>query len=266
MTTCFQDNTATNRELRLYIVDDVETTMKKYWEGVTLERMEQALSERYLTEVGWRESAQIKMPVRDGKPIPWYTYSAIEFLKTIVCKDHNLFEFGAGCSTLFWESLVNNIVTVEHDSDYVNYVNSTSASRASVLFANSDEFDRPSPELLATSCGDIRISDQLATQIIGEGYATYATKILDYERDYFNFIVVDGVARSFCTLLAANHFSDGGIIVLDNSDRQDVECVISLLLAMGFRRIDFWGLGPVNPYGWCTSVFFRDNKTGEPIF
>lgn len=240
--------------------------MKQYWEGVTLERMEKALSDRYLSQVGWRESAQNKMPTCNGEPIPWYTYSAIEFLKTIVCKDHKLFEFGAGCSTLFWEPLVKELVTVEHDPDYVEYVESRLAGDGVVLFSDSDEHDKSSERFLSDHLAGIAIEAPVTAQIADEGFSSYALKLLDYEKDYFDIIVVDGVARTLCILLAINHFSDAGIIVLDNSERDDSRGAISILKSNGFRRIDFWGLGPVNPYGWCTSVFFRDKKTGEPVF
>lgn len=37
-----------------------------------------------------------------GNPIPWYTYPAIEYLKTIDFSRKLVFEYGGGSSTLWW--------------------------------------------------------------------------------------------------------------------------------------------------------------------
>ena len=63
-------------------------------------------------------------------------------------------------------------------------------------------------------------------------YAAYASVGLEYPAGHFDVIVVDGMARAMTAWVAA---------------RQDA----------GFARIDFWGLGPINPYEWCTSLFIR---------
>ena len=35
------------------------------------------------------------------------------------------------------------------------------------------------------------------------------------------------------------------------------------LLTNGFKRLDFWGMGPINPYSWCTSIFYRKENCLE---
>lgn len=32
------------------------------------------------------------------------------------------------------------------------------------------------------------------------------------------------------------------------------------MINQGFGRIDFWGPGPINTFGWCTSFFSRNLK------
>lgn len=39
---------------------------------------------------------------KDGNPIPWYTYPAIEFLNSLDFSSKNVFEYGTGNSTLWW--------------------------------------------------------------------------------------------------------------------------------------------------------------------
>jgi hypothetical protein len=48
-------------------------------------------------------------------------------------------------------------------------------------------------------------------------------------------------------------------VVFDNADR-DVKGY-EALEADGFARIDFRGLGPINSYEWCTSIFVRELAT-----
>lgn len=50
---------------------------------------------------------------------------------------------------------------------------------------------------------------------------------------------------------------DDGVIIWDNSDRVNYQEGYDFLLANGFKRLDFWGIGPVNSYSWCTSIFYR---------
>lgn len=39
---------------------------------------------------------------RDGNPLPWYTYPAIEYLSQFDYGEKTIFEFGCGYSSLFW--------------------------------------------------------------------------------------------------------------------------------------------------------------------
>ena len=57
----------------------------------------------------WQEDFAIERTIdekvcmdRDGNPLPWYTYPAIEYLRQFDYKDKKVFEFGCGFSSLFW--------------------------------------------------------------------------------------------------------------------------------------------------------------------
>ena len=71
----------------------------RYYEGLSLADMEARLRKDYLTASGWLESAEAKLALRGGKPIPWFTYAAIHFLERELSPDLALFEYGAGQST-----------------------------------------------------------------------------------------------------------------------------------------------------------------------
>src|SRR3954463_2256551 len=70
----------------------------------------------------WRDYGHVKSARRGkcvdviGNPIPWYTYPAIEYLKQLDFSTKNVFEFGAGQSTLFWAGRARRVVSVEDDA------------------------------------------------------------------------------------------------------------------------------------------------------
>ena len=76
----------------------------------------------------------------------------------------------------------------------------------------------------------------------------------------FDCVVIDGRDRVNCARHALGALTAGGVIVWDNSDRDCYQEGFDFLRDHGFRRIDFWGLGPINAYPWCTSIFYRDGN------
>src|SRR3954447_8579526 len=52
---------------------------------------------------------------RDGNPLPWYSYPAIEYLRQLDFRTKTVFEYGSGMSTLFWASVACRVVSVEDD-------------------------------------------------------------------------------------------------------------------------------------------------------
>lgn len=58
----------------------------------------------------WR-SARERMAVDTlGTAIPWYTYPAIEYLKSFDFKECDVFEFGSGNSSLYWSSRARSVI------------------------------------------------------------------------------------------------------------------------------------------------------------
>ena len=55
---------------------------------------------------------------RDGNPIPWYTYPAIEYLSQFDVTDKDVFEFGCGNSSLFWADRARLVTSIEDNPDW----------------------------------------------------------------------------------------------------------------------------------------------------
>lgn len=236
-------------------------SLSLYYEGQSLEDMVTALRRNYLTTSGWMESADSKLSTRDGRPLPWFTYAAIDFLERTLTPDLAMFEYGGGQSTRYWADRLSHVHSVDHDPAFVEMVRRDLPANArfdlveegAALPADLPEWATRHPAF-PEPARDTRTyrSGQLNT-----AFRAYALQLLRHPQDSFDVVVVDGMARVLSTWAAIRHFRRGGFIVFDNSDRDFYAPAFALLDEAGYRRIDFNGLGPINPYAWGTSVFYR---------
>lgn len=187
------------------------------------------VKEAYPNDTGWARSRKESIPVdSDGLPIPWYTYPAIKFLADRVPANASVFEFGMGYSTLWWSRRAQRVRACEHDQSW---------------------FDRMSALLPANSSAVIYPVDD-------RRYVRAAIEA----GEPFDIIVIDGRRRVECAKHSLDCLSSAGIVVWDNSDRSRYTEGYSYLESNSFRRIDFWGMGPLIATQWCTSIFYRSNN------
>lgn len=176
---------------------------------------------------GYWHSVRTQTPIdRTGSPLPWYTYSCIEYLECFDLSNKTVFEFGAGSSSSFWAERARIVVSVENSADWYSSVVAKAAPNQRIILANTES----TYVQALTTCGN-----------------------------QFDVIAVDGAWRHPCAMAAIEHLSDGGMIILDNSDRTPRIC--QLLRDDGFFQVDFNGPGPINPYCWTTSIFIRSQSS-----
>jgi len=186
------------------------------------------LSREYLKTSGWGASAKVHAPVdRDGRPVAWFTYAALAFLEPRLSTDLEVFEYGAGHSTLWWAARVGHVCSAESEPAWVEHLRPK-------LPANTELRHEPSR-------------------------AAYVGSALQRGRR-FDIVVIDGLHRNVCARASLDALKDDGVIVWDNADReQEYAKGFEHLIRLGFRRLDFDGMGPLNAYGWRTTVFYRPN-------
>src|SRR5687768_5253204 len=79
----------------------------------------------YLYEMGWFNSLIQKKPVdKNNEPVPWVTYSFIQFIRERLNNNLTVLEFGSGNSTLFYSKFVKHLYTVEHEANWFNEMKS----------------------------------------------------------------------------------------------------------------------------------------------
>jgi len=181
----------------------------------------------FLFQYGWLRSWWKGRPVdARGAPLPWITYPAIDFLSQFDFSDASVFEWGSGFSTLWWSQRCRRIASVESNQDWAPYIK----------------------QLLPKSV------DLLVTPLDADSEIEALTKHHTVRNDVF---VIDnyGPFRRYCAEAAAKNVTEGGLIVLDNSD----QCprAAEVLRIRGFTQIDFTGFAPCNGYAQSTSLFFR---------
>ena len=183
----------------------------------------------------WRNDFAIERTIdekvcvdKDGNPIPWYTYPAIEYLAQFDYSDKSVFEYGCGNSSLFWAKRAQKVISIEDNPKWFD--------KWCGLFHE--------PNL------DVRWRDE------GEIYE----KAIFEDNQKYDVIVVDGKRRAECAQCAVQVLAKGGVIILDDSDRINTSLeyknAVAALREANLLQVDFYGFCPMNNYTKTTSLFF----------
>jgi hypothetical protein len=184
----------------------------------------------YLHDIGWFKAFDSKSPVDNyGDPIPWVTYSFIDFIEERLNKQHTVFEFGSGNSTYFYAKYAGIVVSVEHDKHWYDKIVDRKPENSEMIF-----------------CELIR----------GGDYCHVPGKL----KEKFDIIIVDGRDRVNCCRQAIDALSPEGVVVLDDSEREQYKPGIEFLVKSGFKHIAFSGISPGLFYRKSTSVFYKDDN------
>lgn len=226
----------------------------------------EGLARQFLDPSGWSRSFAEQAPMRaDGTPVPWFTFSAIEFLERIVRRTDRVFEYGAGNSTLWWQDRVTSVLSIEHDRDWTEAlrpkIRETVDLRHFPRLIACDPDHAPVVEHFLTRMRRTNWPDYDEAKVIrrgldDEGFTGYAAAIMK-SPEPFDIIIIDGMARRLCAEFAVRKVVKDGIIILDNSNRRDYDAAFDILQEAGFQQIPFWGLVPGANFMTCTSVFVR---------
>jgi hypothetical protein len=180
---------------------------------------------------GHDQSVRLGKPVDAFlKPIPWYTYPAIEYLKQFDFSDKHIFEYGSGNSSIFWASLAKSVTSVEKDASWFEVI---SKSKPSNL--------------------NIHLKEQKSEYV----------NFIAHGNTLYDLVVIDGAYRYDCAKVAVKYLSDDGLIIVDNSERYPKLC--SDIRSHDLIQVDFFGFGPINYYTWTTSLFFQRKFRLDPL-
>lgn len=213
--------------MSLTIKEKINTVLKLLSEPKVMYALISFRSFGYLLQTGWFNSFKSGESVdADFKPIPWFTYSAIDFLKERLNNNLNILEFGSGNSTLFFAERVKKVISFEHSKDWHQKILKKIPANA---------------ELAITS--SLSAKDYLKALV---------------EELRFDVIIVDGLFRNECIKASLKHLTEAGVIILDDSERDEYNEGIAFLVQSGFRQLKFSGIAPGIFFRKCTTVFYND--------
>lgn len=175
---------------------------------------------------------------KDGQPLPWYTYPAIEFLSQFDYSNKRIFEYGCGYSSSFWAHRAQQVISIEDNEFWYHKWLA--------------EFN----------------FDNIILKFRPEGPDYY--KAITETSDLFDVIIIDGKCRADCAKGAIHHLNAGGFIILDDSDRvntsEEYVSAIQTLKKANLLQIDFYGFCPMDNYTKATSVFFSRDFDFKSIY
>jgi hypothetical protein len=151
--------------------------------------------------------------------MPWVTFSAIEFLENYLKKDMKVFEFGGGGSTLFFARKTKELVTVEHDPEWFSALTDQMKSRTNVIWKSYLVVPEPSAAGKLDASNPTHYSSD-GVQYSNKTFRAYASVIDQFPDDYFDLVVVDGRSRPSCIMHSLKKVKPGGLLLIDNADRQ----------------------------------------------
>lgn len=169
--------------------------------------------------------------LRDGQP--WMPWDAINFLREYVGPETTVFEYGSGGSTIFIGNQGATVVSVEHDEGWSRVV----SERLEELGIEKVDQRCISPE---RSRGDGYTSP--VREYRGKSFREYVHSIDEFPDRSFDLVIVDGRARNDCVRVALPKIRQGGVLLLDNSDRGRYRPALDLLAKYPGRT--FRGLNP----------------------
>lgn len=181
----------------------------------------------YLRSSGLYHSYRQGYPVdTSGRPLPWMNYPVIRLLDQRLAADLRVFEFGSGYSTLFLAERVAQVVSVEYDAAWHRRVSELVPDNVTLLHVDF-EYDGDYCRSIGVQAGE------------------------------FDLVIVDGRDRVRCAEQALASLSERGVILFDDSDRENYAESIRALAERGFRTLDFEGLKPLGHELHRSTLLYR---------
>lgn len=172
---------------------------------------------------------------------PWWSYKAIDEVEAWLgarSEPVRAFEWGAGASTMWLAARVDHVDSVEHHADF--------AATVSALAP-------PNVDLHIVQAVEAGAVAEAPSRKPGHEHLDFDryVRTIDEVGGRFDLIVIDGRARATCLAAALPHLAEGGLIVFDNTDREEYRVAMA---EHGLVPRDLRGLTPAAPFPTTTSL------------
>jgi predicted O-methyltransferase YrrM len=169
--------------------------------------------------------------------LPWWTYPAIAEVDAVMASydgKSRVFEYGSGASSVWLGRRSDEVHSVEHSAEFVEFLTPALTEVPSVRLRHVEAVQRGT---------EARVPSQRQGHE-GLDFSDYVRSI-DEVGGTFDIIVIDGRARSACLRQAIPHLAADGLIVFDNSNRRRYD---EAILTSGLQATRYRGWAPCLPY------------------
>ncbi len=203
----------------------------------------------------WKKSlSENASSVKDEQP--WITFKTIDYLDNYLNRQSVVFEYGGGGSTLFFVKRSRLVFTVEHNKEWFAILSKIISKQGNKNWSGNfiegqlgnytSDPDIANPEHYS--------SDDFNS--INMNYYNYVTAIDSFEDNYFDVILVDGRSRPSCIKHSVSKLKNGGLLILDNSDRDYyLKLLVNELKSRFVTIIDEMGASPYSREFTKTSIW-----------
>jgi precorrin-6B methylase 2 len=213
---------------------NIKETLIKYFRTIYLiQNVTKRLilkKDSFLYQSGWINSILENKPVqKDNHYIPWINYSFFTFIDSRISDDQNVFEYGAGYSSIYFSKTVKKLYSVEHDPTWIEKIKSQ--SRDNHVIYNISEIEN-------------------------KQYAQSIKRPLIK----FDIVFVDGRDRVDCSIYSVSYLSDRGVLILDDSERGRYTQVFVFMKENGFKELTFTSFKPSMNKLASTTIFYKSDN------
>ena len=203
---------------------------------------------RPINPTRWRLWARSLLSVFDVEDfialdVPWWTFTSTRKVEQFLAArpGARVFEWGSGGSTLWLAKRSESVISVEYDASW--------ADTMRPLLPENVRLVREVPDQLTGAHGEVR-SKRMGFRHLN--FADYVDGIAR-EEGLFDLIVIDGRAREACLGKALTKLADGGLIVIDNTNRRRYRRALRLLPVSMGKQVTR-GLTPIVPWPTETTL------------
>lgn len=167
----------------------------------------------------WRKFHVSSHDILDHR-VPWMNFEVISFLGDWLMEEMHVYEYGSGGSTLFISSRVKQVHSIEHNAEWFNKVKSVIKKEEiknvdyrlfSPFFDLHNAGKKCDNPLYYLSCME---------EFKSFNFENYVRSIDQFPDFYFDLVIVDGRARPSCIKHAIPKIKKGGVLLVDNADRE----------------------------------------------
>jgi hypothetical protein len=186
--------------------------------------------------------------------LPYIPFALADELDRTLPSNAHAFEYGSGGSTLWLAKRVARLTSVEHHAGW--HARVEDELKQARLGNCKVELCEPSPLSTDSTDGPYR------SPVVEGNFERYVRAITACSDESLDLVLIDGRCRAECAVGAMTKVRPGGLLILDDSDRDRYAPAHDRLKA--WHRREFWGIKPFTLQPAHTTVWTRP-QTATPV-